>query len=695
MDSFSVCLEKVSAQVFMTIRRVGGEEFGVKLVLRWPAQVPVRGDFLGVGGICSDTQAMAPDLTKASRDPQTLMVLGTIVLILFLIFSLPFLLAVAVFYFARPFLGFKESLLLFVVGVFGFVVLGNYTLSEYGAWLLAMATIPFNDWQWSAMITKFPLVSTPLLTMTITGVLGLLSRTKLGGSFMNINPVNAGRGRPAFKRRGGKFDDEELLDVSKRQEIIARANVVAPPGGGLLINADDHSVLNDKVGERRFPIGLDAQGQPIYLSEREVGTHGVILGSTGSGKTETIKAFAGGLLDLGWSGTIIDLKEDTAPGGLRDWCQQYSQHHSIPYQELMLSDEQSPSWFNALHGMGPDEMRDSILASQQFEAAYYEALNKELLGQLVNLMFYAHEVKPDEFPYPTLYDVARICSAGDLPRRTKGMRSVVLSSLPAFSESDFAVLSSPTKAQAEAASGFGARLGNVFETSAGRAVLRDNAEGTKHSLDVTNEGLTYVGLDSLGKQDLTRVLSSAMLTRMSVYASHRTTGKAAKGRPRFIIVDEANWVNREIVKNLLSRARSAGIALFLATQGPRDWIDIQGDDWDTLGQNLNVAIIMKQNAPDSAEICAQYLGMTKRQRSSQRIAERETLLGAHRVRDADGHLVNEFTVSEELDYRVPPDTLRELRIGEAFIRVSSPESRTDFTRVQMRDPQASPRRFLK
>lgn len=638
---------------------------------------------------------MAEESKNKETDAGGIIALAVLGIAVAVVVLVPTLLGVGTFLLLRRHLGRREGLALLGVGIVGTAVAAPYVLSSYGAWLRQVVSVITGNAETMTLLTSAPVLALVLATCSIAGILALTSGTKLGSKFGRILPQYAtvtGRGGGLFSK-SGEVDEDTLLNASKRQEIIAKsASVVAPPGGGLTVAASAHSVLNpQEPGKRSFPIGVDAQNRPVYLSENEIRTHGLILGATGSGKSETIKALAGCLLDLGWSGLLLDLKEDTAPGGLRDWCATYAQTHGTQYQELRLSDPDSPYWFNALHGMGPDEMRDAILSLNEFEAAYYEALNKELLGQLINLMHWAHMADPARFAYPTMYDVAKICGSPSLPKATQGMRAVVLETIPGTTEKDFLVLTSPTKAQAESATGFGSRLGNIFDSQAGRTVLRNNAEGTRMMVDVTNPGLTYIGLDSQGKQDLTRVVSSSVLQRLSVYAAQRTVGAAKKDKPRFVIVDEANWVNREITKNLLSRARSAGIALFLCTQGPNDWIDKNGDDWATLTQNINVAIIMRQGAPESAELCAEYFGKTTRRNISERIEQADSLLGPSRVRK-DGRIVESFTVSEELDYRVPPDTLRELTIGQAFMRIGAPDQRTQFVRVLMRDPRTSPGR---
>ena len=406
-----------------------------------------------------------------------------------------------------------------------------------------------------------------------------------------------------------------------------------------------------------------------------------------SGKSKTIEGLAGALLDLGWSGMLLDLKEDTAPGGLRDWCQTYASSHSVPYQELRLSDAQSPFWFNALSGMGADEMRDAILTLSDFDDAYWQALNKELLGQTVNLVVWAHQADPKNFPEPTMYDIGKLLSTGNLKNATKKHRAVVAATMPHIDPAeDFRVLENPSADQAKSAVGFGSKLTLIYDTQAGRTVLRPSPDGTKRQVNVTAPGLTYVGLDSQGKADLTKVISSSTLQRMSVYAAQRVTGQVTgedSKAPRFLIVDEANWVDRTITQNLLSRARSAGIAVFLCTQGPKDWVDKNGDDWGKLTQNTNVAIVMRQGEPQSAEMCADYIGTDKQEETSTSFQTEDNVFGGSQRKVTSQN-------SREVDsYLVEPETLRRMEVGEAVLKVGVP-NRVEWMKVALRDPKAGP-----
>lgn len=528
-------------------------------------------------------------------------------------------------------------------------------------------------WSWASSIWTHheSLWSVPVLpilvwTAFVTAAGLALATTKRGATFV------ARIGRP----RKSPFETDSILptDMQKQQ-----ARVVSPPGGALTINPSHHSVVSPlPVGQRSFPLGYDAQRRPVLLSEAEIKTHGFILGSTGSGKTETLKALAGHLGDLGWDVIMVDLKEDTQPGGLRDFCKEYAHSHALPYQELALSDPAPSSWFSPLQGMGRDEVRDTILSLMAFDDEHWQNINKKLLGELVSLFFDANQVDPVKFPLPTMYDIGKVLSASSLQSATKAMRATLKMALPTFRDDDYSSLSNPSQDEQKTATGFGAKLIQMYATQAGRLVLRPS----EHTLplDVTQPGIIYIGLDTMGKPDLTQVVSSAVLQRMSVYAADRTTGRAATQRggprPKALIIDEANWINRKIVMNLLSRARSAGICVWLATQSATDWDDMNGDDWPKITGNTNCAIIMRQGEPRSAEICAEYIGKRPVTQFSARVSE--------------GEFSDSGSARSGWDFTVQPDEIRGLQVGEAILRVGVPENRVTWLAVRQRDPLARP-----
>ena len=509
----------------------------------------------------------------------------------------------------------------------------------------------------------------PILDLTVLGVvLSMLMITTGGTKATAWVPARIGKYNPLKKADIG---DSGILPTKDEKRLASQTVVSIPVQAMATTNA--RSMTDDNLGSRSFPIGIDKHGAPISISENEINKHGLIFGSTGSGKTETIKAIAGGLLDLGWHGLLLDLKEDAATGGLLDWCGTYSNSHAIPFQQFRLSDPRPSYWFSPLLGMGPDEAFDTITGSQTFEAAYYEALNKKQLGQLVQLMYAAHTVDPVRYEAPTIYEIGKILAAPSLEKATRELVAVVITNVPGYSKDDFQTLVAPDKAMTETAAGLGARLTSMYETQAGRIALR-GGDG-RIAFDVTQSGLSYVGLDSLGKPELTKLVSTSVLQRMAVYAADRTSGRVVDTAPRFLIVDEANFVARRVLLNLLSRARSAGIATIVCTQGPTDWTAReQGEpDLTSLVQNTNVAIIMGQGERTNAELCADIIGR----------AEKSVMTQQYR----DGELTTAGSMSTTVDYLVSPDALRSLTIGEAVIRVGKPAEWARYAKIIQRDPR--------
>ncbi len=514
-----------------------------------------------------------------------------------------------------------------------------------------------------------PLTSLPFVDLTVLGVVISMLTIAAGGSKVAAwAPARIGKYNPLKKVQP---DASAILPTDDEKR---RANeVVVSIPVQTMTSSGTRKFNDDTKGPRAFPIGVDKHGAPIMIAENEINKHGLIFGSTGSGKTETIKAIAGGLLDLGWHGLLLDLKEDAATGGLLDWCAEYGNYHAVPFQQFRLSDPKPQYWFSPLLGMGSDEAFDTIVGSQTFEAAYYEALNKKQLGQLVQLMYAAHTVDPARYLAPTIYDIGKILAAPSLEKATREMVAVVISNIPGYEKDDFQTLVSPDKAMTETAAGLGARLTSMYETQVGRVALR-GGDG-RIPFDVTSPGLSYIGLDSLGKPELTKLVSTSVLQRMAVYAADRTSGRVTDVAPRFLIVDEANFVARRVLLNLLSRARSAGIATIVCTQGPTDWTAReQGEpDLTSLVQNTNVAVIMSQGERTNAELCADIIGR----------AEKNVMTQQYR----DGELTTAGSMSTTVDYLVSPDALRSLTIGEAIIRVGKPQEWARYTKIAQRDPR--------
>jgi hypothetical protein len=529
-----------------------------------------------------------------------------------------------------------------------------------------------------------------VLTFKVTAVeyLGWVKVLYFGGDRLDIPWVALGvftatftavvaavTGTPQCNRVVDKILHREHTDgdLMPNEHEIKKLKTAKVNDNDKTIRTESHSLqTGGTIGDRWFPVGRDRDGRPVVLGETEIKTHGVILGSTGSGKTEAIKMLAGNLMDLGWNVVMLDLKEDTATGGLRDFCRDYSTTHAIKYQELALSTPDPTCWFNPLYLMSPDEAINAILSLQSFDDGYWQAINRTMIGQVVTLFYDAHKVDPEKFDPPSMYDIGHTLRQPDLRIASREMRAVVINGVPGRREEDFSSLGKPSDDDRKSAAGLGARIINMYESEAGRKVLRPG--GTREVIDVTENGMCYIGLNTLGLSELARVVSTSVLLRLAAFAGARTTGAQSKDETKIaVIIDEANWIDRKNVQNLLSRARSAGIAVFLATQGANDWNDENGQDWEKIVNNVNVGIIMRQGGSESAELCADFIGKRKK----------KTLM----AQVMDGQETGAGSVREIEDYYITPDELRQLKIGQAILRVGVPQQRLLWTWLNQRDPR--------
>jgi hypothetical protein len=570
--------------------------------------------------------------------------------------TLPSVILAGLLLWRGPVLRRMENLLIVAGALVVGVLEAGSVFTGQARWLATIATLIKGSW-WPV-----PWLSVVAVAAFYYGMGGLLR-----GSAVHTRV--RGHLHAVIKTTRNPLGEETLIPKESAKQNI---RVAAPPGGVIEVSADQHRTQFGANESKSFALGIDHVGRPFLLNEDEMGMHSIVLGSTGSGKTVTLKSIAASLMDIGWDGMILDLKEDIGPGGLREFCTEYTSAHSLPYQHLALSEEVSEYWLNPLDGMNADFARDTILSLTPGDDFYWSNINKKTLGQLVNLCYDAHVVDPTQVPYPTIYGVGELLEQGNLAAATKKLRALVVGA--GGDESRYGNLKSPDPDAQKSAAGFGAKLTQMYDTIAGRTVLRPG-DGRKQ-IDVTANGLTYIGLDSTGKPDLSGLVSAALLQRMSVYAAQRTTGQAGWAKRRFLIIDEASVVARGILKAMLSKARSAGIVVIVCTQGPDDWIDEQGDDWSEMTQNVNVAIVMAQGSSESAEMCAKYLGEKKKLQRSLSLEE--------------GERTNKATARENIDYIVQPHELRQLGVGEAIVRVNKPHERVSWVAVQQRSAGHSP-----
>lgn len=571
--------------------------------------------------------------------------------IVMLIFLPSVLIGVAIFFLGRNFFTRTQWLTLGVIALLITIVTLPKTLGLYFMWVMSLFKLE------SAVTFIFNVTLTTPLWIPPYSVLiiGILSGSIIGallGADGNISTITPSA-KPKMTSSLVPTNHDEIRDKIIKKMPVPR-NLI-PSAENL---ANNYKGPKQSPGNLLIPIGRDKERKPVYISEKELQTHGVILGATGSGKTETIKWFTGALMDIKYSLLIIDMKEDLDQGGLRDFCRAYAYVNDLPYQEIALSDDNGYWYLNALAGMNADQAFDAVVSQAEFDDQFHQAMNKKASGQVNKLLFEAYETWPDRYPAPSLKLLGTTLQ--NMYTETKPMLvDVQQAKGKDYVMQHYSALMRKDQDLEKEAMTFGLRLTNLYDTLAGEMALSPGVSkngAQRVALDVTAPGVIYIGASSTGFPELAKTVSASVMSRMNAMAADIAAGKFNKDElfRRALVIDEANMITRSHVHNALSRYRSAKISLFLATQGPTDWIDEHGDDWGRLTQNINVCIAGKMSSPEAAKLTAEYIGTDK-------------FIGLNR-RVTDGIVEESGSIKEQEDYLVPPQDFRGLDSGEMVMR---------------------------
>ncbi|URM98919.1 DUF853 family protein [Actinomadura madurae] len=603
---------------------------------------------------------MTPPQQRSDGLAVLVLAVALVALALVVVALVPLVCGAALLWAARPWLARRDWIIAALAGAAGIGLHVEGHGLAYAAWLLSFAGAGAGS------PGRIPVTTVLCLAFVLAGLAGAAPG----------RPITADRPRTGSPFRRKRLVEKSITPRRSRREALRRRLARGSPmaeipavRGPFATEGAVRTPLEDKS----MPIGLGAKGKLVRLSARELGMHGCVVGSTGSGKTVTLMWIIGAALDMGYDVTVIDMKEDTEPGGLRDFLRAYSAMHHVPMQEIALGDARPAYWFNALADMTADEAFDTIVSLVQFDDAYWQALNRKMLQQVVQLCYRAAELAPDRFEPPTLLEIGEILEQGNSMKTVLKQRVLAIDQVEGSGhcKSRYGNVLSPSEDAARSSAGFGAKLTGLYDSGAGRRILVPGDD--REMIDVRLAGLTYIGLNSLGQPDMARILSSSALQRLSVYAAQRIQGRAPKERPRLIVVDEANFIARDIAMNMLSRVRSALFSMILCTQGPTDWIDADGDDWSRLTQNINWLIAMAQSSPEAAEKCAEFIGERENNELSQKVI--------------DGKVIDVGTISTRDELIVTAKELRDLGTGEGYLRVNKPDNRVAYLCVPMRSQE--------
>lgn len=352
-------------------------------------------------------------------------------------------------------------------------------------------------------------------------------------------------------------------------------------------------------GERLI-VGREQNGRAVSipLGGATGGTHTLVVGAAGSGKTVTQTWVAVRAIEHGMGAVVVDPKGDCH---LRGEVRNAAQATGRPFIEWTPS---GPSVYNPYARGSETEIADKALAVERFTEPHYLRQAQRYLG---------HEVR-------ALRNAGlEVSLAGLVAHLDPARLELLIRSLPesAAQAAQYAYLDSLTARQQSDLAGVRDRLAIMAESDIG-GWLDPRTEGAERfSLveAVRAQAVVYFSLEADRRPLLAQMLGAAIVQDL------QTTVAALQGRPvpTLVLIDEFSAVAAEQVVRLFARARSAGVSLLLGTQELSD-VRLSGRETllDQIVGNLSTLIVHRQVVPASAELIASLAGARGAWRTSRR-----------------------------------------------------------------------------
>jgi type IV secretory pathway TraG/TraD family ATPase VirD4 len=429
----------------------------------------------------------------------------------------------------------------------------------------------------------------------------------------------------AAARTGRRWHRE---DIDSGADLAERARQLQTPldVGAVAVAAllrDVHARARGRGVERVAAHARDERGRVVSLA-LEGGTHGLVLGATGSGKTVTQTAVAEHAIAGGAAVIVVDPKGDAAMRAALEAAVGRAGRRFVSW-----SPDGGAVYNPYAHGTD-SEIADKVLAAERFTEPHYQRQAQRYLGHEVRVLRAAG------------VDVSLRSIVEHLqPERLEQLARA----LPREPRSTYAYLDSLTARQRSDLAGVRDRLAILAESDVG--CWLDPATRTAPRFEVLQAiragAVVYFTLDADRRPLLAQMLGAAVVQDLVA------TVAALQSRPcpALAVIDEFSALGAGEVVRLFGRARSAGLSLLLGTQ---ELADLRGSGGERLLEqvvgNVGLVVAHRQSLPQSAELVAALAGKE----------------GAwHLTRHSDGR----STRTRSRAPRLSADRIMSLRPGEA------------------------------
>jgi type IV secretory pathway TraG/TraD family ATPase VirD4 len=399
-------------------------------------------------------------------------------------------------------------------------------------------------------------------------------------------------------------------------------------------------------------LGHDPQGRPVFLSEQQLAAHGLILGATGSGKTTSLLAILCEEIQRGRPVVAIDLK------GSQSFADQLAHACQIAGRPFHWWRPEGPMHWNPLGYGDATELKDKLISAETFTEPHYQRAAERYLQTAIQVLIAAAPDRP-----VSLSAVVGLMDPTNLKALIQHVPKELMARVGPY-------LTGLSRDQQSAILGLQSRLALLSESQVGSYLQPGNPQlDLYRALGGGNEAILF-SLNSSRYGKLSAQLAAMIIQDLITVSGHRLS---QYDRPLAIVaIDEFSALDADNLLHLLARAREAGISVLLSTQELADLERLSTGFRDQVLGNTALLLAHRQNVPDSAELIAKMIGTDTiwKQTYQTQSVPHSRLFGNSQGWQGTGL----GTAREVEEFRVHPNTIKELWTGQAVLITKLPTS---------------------
>lgn len=446
------------------------------------------------------------------------------------------------------------------------------------------------------------------------------------------------------------------------------------------------------VNHLTLALGIDANtGQAVEIRASELRTHGVIVGATGLGKTQTLTRILHGFTAapaaqrLRLPLVIINMKPDP---DLTDYLAAIAHTTGRAFHHITTDPATSTTGYNPLDGLTEDEIADTIyetvFASDTTTNLHYATLSRRLLQNAATALHdlathNAHKAGTTRAWRQDLHDLQDLLNIKTLRHIHQDLTPTPAARLGSY-------LADLDDTDTTDLGDIRDRLAIITHTRAGQILT-----GPLTLQRAIEDGdITLFSLDAAGSPETARTIGRLAIQDLT--ATFGRLGARRWGQHMLcpVLLDEFSALQTPKVADLYARARAAGAAVLLSTQDlDADLTSVSTEFAAQVRTNANIWLLMRQTRGDMAESVAHDLGSRAAWKETVQVQDDWDPLGGIHAAAGVGSL------REVEEFILHPNDIKSLPQGGAYLIVKVPantlNTHTAHTRIQRIHVNAPPR----